>query len=62
MLDDSELYDYIDIDCEDCGYKFFVRPLTLEDKKAGKEYPTRCRKCEREYKRFQEDKQCGTTF
>lgn len=47
MMGDDELYDYIDIDCEDCGLKFFVRPFTLEEKQKGKEYPKKCGRCQR---------------
>lgn len=42
---DEEFYDYIDIDCEACGLKFIVAPITLEQKKAGKVYPTKCGRC-----------------
>lgn len=47
MYGDDEIYDYIDIDCIDCGLKFIVRPLTLEEKKTGKEYPKQCGRCQR---------------
>lgn len=44
---DDELYDYIDIDCADCGLKFIVRPLTKEEKESGKPYPKKCGRCQR---------------
>jgi len=44
---DDEIYDYIDIDCEDCGLKFIVAPLTLDQKKSGKKYPTKCSHCQK---------------
>lgn len=47
MYGDDELYDYIDIDCEDCGLKFIVRPLTLLEKQSGKKYPTKCGRCQK---------------
>jgi hypothetical protein len=47
LCGDDELYDYIDIDCKDCGLKFIVAPLTMEQEKAGKTYPTQCGRCQR---------------
>jgi hypothetical protein len=47
MYGDDELYDYIDIDCTDCGMKFIVRPYTKEEKECGKTYPTKCGRCQR---------------
>ena len=38
-LDDET--DFEDIDCEDCGMKFFVRPSSL----VGKEWPRKCPRC-----------------
>lgn len=48
-IGDDEIYDYLDIDCEDCGVKFYVLPLSLDQYNAGKRYPTRCWKCRRAY-------------
>ena len=39
--DDELLYDFEDVDCEDCGMKFFVQPSAL----VGKEWPTKCPRC-----------------
>lgn len=44
-FDDTDLYDYLDIDCQDCGVKFIVGPLSNEAKAMGKEYPSKCSRC-----------------
>lgn len=44
-ISDEEMFDYIDIDCSDCGLKIIVGPLTNEQKKQGREYPTKCGRC-----------------
>lgn len=46
-IGDDEIYDYIDIDCVDCGLKFFVGPLTNKQKASGRQYPTKCGRCQR---------------
>lgn len=33
--------DFEDVDCEDCGHKFFVRPSSYKDKP----WPARCDRC-----------------
>lgn len=35
--------DFEDVDCEDCGRKFFVRPSAYAG--TNKPWPTRCEKC-----------------
>jgi hypothetical protein len=44
-IGDDEIYDYIDIDCADCGIKFIVAPLSAEAEKSGRKYPTQCGRC-----------------
>ena len=46
-IGDDEIYDYIGIDCEDCSLKFIVASLTLDQKKSGKKYPTKCPRCQK---------------
>lgn len=46
-IGDDELYDFLDIDCADCGRKFIVRPFSLEETRSGKTYPTQCGRCQR---------------
>lgn len=35
-------YDFEDVDCEDCGLKFYVRPSSYPK---GTSYPTKCGRC-----------------
>lgn len=36
-------YDFEDVDCEDCGMKFYVRPSSY----VGKEFPRKCERCKK---------------
>jgi len=41
-MEDDE-YDFEDVDCEDCGLKFYVRPSFYKD--TNKPWPTKCPRC-----------------
>lgn len=48
-MSDAE-YDYEDIDCSDCGLKFFVRPSDYTHFRTNdgrKPWPTQCPRCVR---------------
>jgi hypothetical protein len=40
-LEDNEDWDFEDVDCEDCGIKFYVRPSAY----VSKPWPTKCTRC-----------------
>ena len=37
--------DYEDVDCEDCGLKFFIDPANYSD---GKPIPRKCERCRKD--------------
>ena len=48
----ADYYDYLDIDCEDCGVKFYINPANYIDRED--EIPTRCWKCRAAFARIQQ--------
>lgn len=38
-------YDFEDVDCEDCGLKFYIRPSLYKDGK--KPWPHKCERCQK---------------
>ena len=43
-LDETDDFDFEDVDCDSCGLKFYIRP-SLYNKASGKPFPTQCERC-----------------
>ena len=48
----ADYYDYLDIDCADCGKKFYVNPENYRNRE--NEIPTLCGKCRVVRRKFEE--------